>query len=643
MFSGEMKAHRGPVRFIFAGIVGLALVVGPSSASAGLDDRDTEPVVITGSETPLLIGIEPEQVVAFSFDGSWIQVPVQVDERKLIDYRPVRQSVFNSNNEFRAMAYADPNTWAEADGVPQTVTTPANRGSGAVVPGTTGDPKFDADDEIAMMAVDAGIAAGGVEAPEGVDPGTRTPVKVTDPLDPSGSRFLYLFRTTSGLDPAAETDMVLYEQTYDPLLVGGYRAGYHYGSIGDNIAGPPVNPEKSTVTTARYELGFPGRWMVDRMVIAAASAPDVDLLDGDKSTVGQTGCGRNELTFSRGGGGFIANLDGPVRAIRSFVGANSGTFAQRDYIFYEGIWETRTYLRVHPGINQFVSAMDLAPDASGMVYRNSNNPSGMTIDGIQDNPVAGQISWDQFSGQYGSVTNVARLTTDIEGVSQSSYYQDMATPNPASSMLCSGDGHSFGAAGPMLTMPPVPGGVNTDPTLGPANLFEVRRVTWFDGPEADAALGQLRSDQVDNPLRPEPGAAEPVYKQPDVELTPARLVVNVKPASLILRPGGTRKIKVTVRNIGGMTAEGIAICARKARWKKAPVRCLKVARLDAGKSVVRRLKVRVSKDASAGRKSLWIKAKAAGIKSQGDGVKVRLRKAEGSGARNGEQRRRRTI
>ena len=621
-----MKALGGPTWFILAGIVGLALATAPSSASAGLDDRDSEPVVITGSEAPLLIGVDPGLVVAFSFDGEWIQIPVQVDERKLIDYRPVRQSVFNSNNEFRAMAYADPGTWAEADGVPQTVTTPANRGSGAVIPGTTGDPTLDADDEIAMMAVDAGISAGGVEAPAGVDPGTRTPVKVTDPLGPSESRFLYLFRTTGSLDPSADTDLVIYEQTFDPLLGGGYRLGYNYGSIGDNVSGPPVNPEKSRVTTARYELGFPGRWMVDRMVIAAATAPDVDILDGDKSTVGQSGCGRNELTFSRGGGGFIANLDGPVRAIRSIVGANSGTFAQRDYVFYEGLWETRTYLRVHPGINQFVSAMDLAPVASGMVYRNSNNPSGVSIDGVQDSPVAGQIAWDQFSGQFGSVTNVTRLATDIEGVSQSSYYQDMATPNPASSMLCSGDDHSYGVAGPMLTMPPVSGGVNTDPTLGPANFFEARRLTWFDGPEADAALGQLHSDQVDNPLRSEPGASEPVYIRPDLEATPARLVVNVRPARLSLRQGRAKRIKISVRNIGGTAAERVAICARKARWKRAPVGCLQVARIGAGKSATRRFKVRVSKDAATGRKTLWIKAMAAGIKSQGDGVKVRIRK-----------------
>ena len=411
--------RRRLINSLFAGLLGVCLA-GSASASASLDERDSEPVVVTGADTPRLTGSDPDGVVAFSWiDGAWLQVPVQVDERKMIDFRPVRQLNFTDGNEFRAMAYADPDTWAEADGVPQTVTVSSDRGSGAVIPGTTGDPTLDADDEIAMMAADAGDSAAGRKAPEGVDPETRTPVKVTDPLDPGNSRFIYLFRTTEGLEPSAGSDYVSYDQAYSPSLAGGYRSGYNYGSIGDNANGPPVNPEASIVSTPRYEIGIPGRWMIDRLVIAAGDG-ELDILDGDKSTVSPTGCGRNELTFSRGGGGFIANIDGPVRAIRSFIGANSGTFTQREYVFYEGLFENRTFLRVHPGINQFVTAMDMSPAAVGMTYRNQNNPAGATIDGVQDSLVTGPFDWEQFSGDQGSITNVARFTTDISGVTQSS-------------------------------------------------------------------------------------------------------------------------------------------------------------------------------------------------------------------------------
>ena len=542
-----------------AAVLGLAL---PTGASAGLDDRDSEPVVLTGADTPLLTGADPQAVVAFSWFGSWQQVPVQVDERKMIDYRPVRQLSFNSTNEFRAMAYADPDTWAEADGVPQTVTTPGDRGSGAVIPGTTGDPTLDENDEIAMMSEDAGGSAAGKKAPDGVDPATLTPVKVTDPLDPGQSRYIYLFLTDDGLDPDANSDYVSYDQVYSPALAGGYRDGYDFGKLGDDVNGPPINPEDSLITTSRYEIGIPGRWMIDRLVIAAGEG-DTDILDGDKSTVSPNGCSRNELTFSRGGGGFIANIDGPVRAIRSFIGANSGTFTQREYVFYEGMFENRTFLRVHPGINQFVTAMDLSADAVGMTYRNELNPAGVPIDGVPDAPVAGPFDWEQFSGAQGSVTNVARYTSDIEGMTRSSYYQDSANPPSNSSMLCSGDSHSYGAAGPMLTTPQN----NTDPTLVgnypdlPLSHFESVRYSWFDGPEADAGLAELRSEQVDNPLEVETqGIVDPVP-----ETRPARLKLTEKPHLIKARRGQKRRIRLTVRNVGQEPALGVKVCLKAPR------------------------------------------------------------------------------
>jgi hypothetical protein len=612
-----VKFRRGLNILFFAGLLGFFLAC-PVVASASLDDRDSAPAVVTGADTPRLVGTDPEAVVAFSWiNSSWLQVPVQVDERKMIDFRPVRQLSFNADNEFRAMAYADPDTWAEADGMPQTVTFSPNRGSGAVIPGTTGDPTVDADDEIALMVAHAGDSAAGRKAPEGVDPATRTPVKVTDPLDPGHSRFIYLFRTTEGLDPSAESDYVSYKQTYSPSLAGGYRTGYNYGSIGDNSNGPPVNPEASTVVTPRYEIGIPGRWMIDRLVIAAGDG-DLDILDGDKSTVSPTGCGRNELTFSRGGGGFIANIDGPVRAIRSFIGANSGTFTQREYVFYEGLFENRTFLRVHPGINQFVTAMDLSSDAIGMTYRNQMNPDGATIDGVQDSLVAGPFDWEQFSGAQGSITNVARFTTDIAGVVRGSYYQDMVIPATNSSMLCSGDDHSYGAAGPLITTPTN----NTDPTLGPANRFESVRYSWFDGPEADADLAALRSLQVDSPLRVETGVAVDPRPEPEPKAT---LSVKVKPAKFTIRPGGKRRIAVVIRNRGNAAARNLRICLSRSRVIRF-VPCQKASLLAAGGTKVRKFTVRPKRNAQPGLRQLRVTVAGSGRLWDAAKLKVRIRK-----------------
>lgn len=588
-------------KMLIAGATVLASLLLPATGQAGLEDRASEPVVITGEQAPRLIGAEPSEVVAFSYEGGWRQVPVQVDERKMLDYRPIRQRGPNSNG-FTALGYADPDTWAEADGVPQTETA-SPRGTGAEIPGTTGDPKLDSDDEIAMMIVHGGNPAGGHQPPAGVIGSTLTEVKVSDPLDPDKFRYIYLFVTNSGLSQSAGLDRVSYQVNYAPPLVPDYRFGYDFGSLGDNVNGRPINPEDSIVETDRYEIGIPGRWLIDELKVKAGTASGIDILDGDKSTVGTNGCGRNELTFSRGGGGMIADIDGPVRAIRSFIGANSGTYTQRDYVFYEGLFENRTTLRVHPGINRFVVAMDLAPEASGMTYRNSLNPDGVTVDGVQDSTVAGKFDWEQFSGSQGTVTNVHRYDIDVEGTEYSSYYQDMVTPDPTSSMLCSGDDHSYGAAGPMITTPTN----NTDPSRAdewpelPLSHFSGTRYTWFDGPEAGSvATGQQRSSQVDNPVVVlVKDVPDDSIDGPRPDSGSAKLGLRVKPKKLRIRPGGRGRIRVVVTNRGRKAATGVKVCFRTQPGLRRPG-CRKPGKIAAGRSRVLKVNVRLKRQVRRG-------------------------------------------
>ena len=56
------------------------LLGGASGASAStlLPDREADPVVLTGADTPRLAGIAPGDVVAFRWNGAWDQVPVQL-------------------------------------------------------------------------------------------------------------------------------------------------------------------------------------------------------------------------------------------------------------------------------------------------------------------------------------------------------------------------------------------------------------------------------------------------------------------------------------------------------------------------------------------------------------------------------------
>jgi len=625
----------------------LIMVAGASAAQAaiGLANREADPVVLTGNQIPGLIGAAPSDIVAFRWDGSWKRVPVQVDERKVADLRVIRQRPM-SNPQFIAEVYADPNTWTGADGTPQRPT--GNPVNGDPIPGTTGDPNFDQNDEIAMMSRDAGTSAAGENDPNGVLAKSRTPVRASDPLNPGTDRFLYLFRTSAKLDPSAGQDLVSYDWIFSPPLTDGYLFGYDFDGVAEGDSGfmhpnsPLANPEASVVRTDEYEQTFPARWMVDGLKIKVGGATGVDILDGDKSTVGLAGCGRNEMTFSRGGGGAIANIDGPVRAIRSYIGANSGTFTQRDQIYYEGRVDTNTYLRVHPGITDFVLAMDYSEAAFGMIYRNSQNPAGVTINGKSDASagttddgvsVDGKLDWDQATGAQGSLTNVTRVDSSIPGLIFRGYYQDTLSP-PANmnAILCSGDTHAIGASGPSLTMPA--GSWNTDPTLGSAYDFTGSRTTYYSGPGATAATGNLRSDQVDKPLvlstgsgiDPDGGKPDPVPPDPG---KPGRqnwvgLKVTARPANIKAGIGKPKQVRVSVRNIGDKIGKSVRICPVANSKLVKSGDCSLIRKLKAGNKALRTFAVKLL-GAAAGRQSVKVKFRAKASKSHARSATVTLR------------------
>ena len=455
----------------------LLLSVPGSASAAGVPNRKADPVVVTGARTPALVGTSPGKVVAFRWDGKWRQVPVQVDERAVIDYRAVRQTTGFS--PFSNLAYTDPNTFAGADP----------------------DPALDADDEIAAMAKDAGKRAGRKDGdPKGVAGSTKTRLRVSDPLQKDSKRYLYLFRAKGNLDPSVGKRYVDYSFK---LGSGDYKTTYDWNGVADNGNGPPANVEDSSVKTPFYSQHLLSRWVQDGLSIGAGGASGVDILDGDKRQVNY-GCGRSELTFSRGGGGFIVNKSGPVRAIRSYIGANSGTFTQQDHVYYQQGDVTTTYLRVHPGISTIDQFLDYSPAASGMTYRNSAKPAGVVIDGNPDfemetgDALGPPITWEQATGGQGSVTLVTRVATDLPEFTAGSYYQDDST-SPATQQ-CGGyaDDQAWGASGAAFTS----SGANTDPTLGaPVYSLTGTRSNFYSGPGADAALGELRSEQVDSPLK----------------------------------------------------------------------------------------------------------------------------------------------
>jgi hypothetical protein len=80
-------------------------------------------------------------------------------------------------------------------------------------------------------------------------------------------------------------------------------------------------------------------------------------------------CGRSEQTFTMGPGAMVANKSGPVRAIRSYMGANSGGHTHREHL-------TPTSYYLDSGRPRRPAPSGSAP-ATGAAYGNS----GPRVDG----------------------------------------------------------------------------------------------------------------------------------------------------------------------------------------------------------------------------------------------------------------------
>ena len=422
-------------------------------------ERPEDPVVLTGAGAPRLVGAAPSDVVAFRWlSGSWSQVPVQVDERALVDLGKVYDGAANGLTQ---LTYTDPGTFTGPDP----------------------DPKVDADDEIAFMGFDGGATAPASAAPTGVVAGSGEEVRIADGLGNPAAAYVYLFRQTGGLDPGAGRSYVSYRFG---LASGPYKTTYRLA------AGP--NPEDSTITTSTYSQHFSDRWVDDALRIATSGASGVDILDRHKDLFAPGSCVRSEDTFSAGEGAFIVNKSGPVRALRAYLGANSGPFTERLHVFYQRREDITTFLRVHaiPGVMDF---FDYSPAASGMTYRNDLNPAGVLVDGVPDAPALGPLTWESVDGPQGGLASVHVTSTDIPGFASTSYYLDQKTPTGTAETQCTGDASAYGSSGPRIAQA-IP---NTDPTLGTADRLTVTRHLFFEpGGRAD---GPRRAAQIAHPLQ----------------------------------------------------------------------------------------------------------------------------------------------
>ena len=412
-------------------LIGLLLL----NTSIFAQTRDCDPVVLKGSQSTCMLGLQPTQIVAFSFEGNqWQQIPVQVDEMIVLDiaapYGPTTGDCFYKSDEnvaWDVLFYADPNTYTGSD-----VT----------------NPTVDADDEIAFMARDAGSQSTASNCPAGVDASTRCQITVRDPLDNTIIGYVYLFRQTGGLRQDANKDYVNYDFDFDE----NYKSIYDVCVFEEEGS----NPESSNVSTVNYNMHYSRRWVNDELRIKAGNANQIDILDHHQYFINVTACNRNEVTFSDGKGPIVANIDGPIRGIRSVMGANSGTFTQLTTIFTECRTENVMFYRLHPA-NGYYDVYDLNRNAIGMLYYNDQNPNGVVIDGVRDNLVKDKPNeWELTTGPQGSIATSYTFSTDLMLGTEaqydagqveafvSAYQSDLGAAEPRE---CTGDMESYNSAG----------------------------------------------------------------------------------------------------------------------------------------------------------------------------------------------------
>ena len=346
----------------------VSTVLPASPAGAVAVNRPADPVVITGASSPRCRR-QPGTIVASPAPARpGAQIPVQVDERKVLNFGTVYSGAANNVNVARL-----------------------RRPEHLRRQGPEHEARRRRRDRVHGPRRRA-APAGAVAPPAATKAGTGVQVLVADPLvaDAAAETVRVPVPAQGGRStPGAGRDYVDYPFS---LLVRELQE--------DLQAAGRAEPREQPRHGAYYQHHFGDRWMSDRIKVTAPGSSGVDILDRHKKLFAPGCCGRSENTFNDAEGAFITNKIGPVRAIRSYIGANSGPNTQRDHLFYDRREDVRTYLRVHaiPGIMDF---FDYSPAATGMTYRNDLNPAGVTIDGTPDAPVTGAPEWEQVDRPAG--------------------------------------------------------------------------------------------------------------------------------------------------------------------------------------------------------------------------------------------------
>ncbi|MEM1000899.1 MAG: hypothetical protein AAGN35_27845, partial [Bacteroidota bacterium] len=462
-------------------------------AVAQSPDRSKDPIVVPGSDLPCFTGIPgllPGDIVGFRFDGAnLVQIPIQIDEVLVTQIEaPWGPNGCRGSKKpvpWDVPFYADPLTYIGADP----------------------DPSFDANDELAFMARDAGPQINTCISPPSGTTGDPCEVTLQDPISNTVLGYIYLFRRSGNLSPGAGADLVTYNFGFGNYDMSDYRTRY------DECNGL-LNLENSTISTNNYFLRFTGRWTESELKINAPGANGLDILDRHQAFITPTNCNRTEEVFSATNGPIIATIDGPVRAIRSVMGAVSGAYVQLDIACSEHRVDYAFDYRLHTisGGGGFHDVYDLEPaNASGMQFYSTSVPNGVTINGVADAVPSTYSTWQMVTGAPGSIVAGFDYDTDmsigtpsqqamgaVEG-GVGSYYDDAGG---AGNHLCTGDNQAFGSSGFFLTTDLCTdrkfGGGNCGPNV---RYFSSTRSHYLLSPGITPSQAQTYAEFARNPIQ----------------------------------------------------------------------------------------------------------------------------------------------
>jgi len=356
------------------------------------------PVVFRGERVPKLLGAAIGDITAFRWADQWVRVPLQVDERRWLDW-PDPQLVYVVRHGWDGIFDHDD------------------------------DPAFDADDEVAIPWEAFG------EAPPdeaGRPPGTTGPGYVVRLPDAGGVVVVYGSGPAMAPLPWSDVEYVRRDCATDP----------------DDPALPCGTPlgtasEDTWVRTRCYGAHFSMNWVLDDLHVTTEGGGDgTDLVDrwkgrgftsgpeapfddtgeheGHRDAAGTGLCGWSEVD---GGHYYVGHTDGPVRAIRVIRGACSYGNTIRTWVFDRTRYTDEILLRGH-SVAKWTGGLgfywDYSSSAAPLVYRGEGLPGDVILDGVPDfpDPNVADIPlskvengyWEQVTSTHGSLVFFTRQT-----------------------------------------------------------------------------------------------------------------------------------------------------------------------------------------------------------------------------------------